>query len=119
MSGRYLTDLDDVVRATGLAYQLEPGWESRARSSGGYASGRPTHAMVHHTASGAGSDGQADVNYIVSCPDEPLANLYVNRAGKVWVIAAEKAATGLTPRVAARIVALHRIADSVIDELDD
>ena len=45
--------------------------------------------MVHHTASGAGSDGQADVNYCCyGSADEPLANLYLNRAGKVWVMAA-------------------------------
>lgn len=89
MSGRYLTDLDDVVRGAGLVCQLEPGWETRSRSSGGYASGRPTHVMVHHTASGPGSDGQADVNYCCyGSGDRPLANLYLARSGKVWVMAA-------------------------------
>lgn len=89
MGGRYLTDLAQVVRALGLVVQEEPGWPSRARSSGGYDSGRPTHVMVHHTASGPGSDGQADVNYCCyGSADKPLANLYLSRSGKVWVMAA-------------------------------
>ena len=89
MSGRYLTDLAQVVRALGLVVQEEPGWQTRARSSGGYSSGRPTHVMVHHTASGTASDGQADVNYCCyGSADKPLANLYLARSGKVWVMAA-------------------------------
>lgn len=89
MSGRYLTDLETVVRAAGLVTRCETGWESRARSSGGYATGRPTHVMCHHTASGPSSDGQPDVDYIAYRDDDaPLANLYLSRAGQVWVIAA-------------------------------
>lgn len=89
MSGRYLTDLASVVRGAGLVVQEEAGWTTRARSSGGYASGRPTHVMVHHTASNAGSDGQADVNYCCYGSDsKPVANLYLARSGKVWVMAA-------------------------------
>ncbi|HEY4377308.1 MAG TPA: N-acetylmuramoyl-L-alanine amidase, partial [Acidimicrobiales bacterium] len=89
MSGRYLTDLADVCRRAGLVVQEEPGWQSRSRSSGGYASGRPTTVMCHHTASGASSDGQADVNYCCyGSADRPLANLYLARSGKVWVMAA-------------------------------
>lgn len=89
MSGRYLTDLADVVRRAGLVVQEEPGWQTRARSSGGYGSGRPTHVMVHHTASGPSSDGQADVNYCCYGSDSrPVANLYLARSGKVWIMAA-------------------------------
>lgn len=89
MSGRYLTDLADVLRRAGLTVIEEPGWQTRARSSGGYASGRPTHFMVHHTASNASSDGQQDVDYMVSGSDDaPIANTYVNRNGVVWVMAA-------------------------------
>jgi hypothetical protein len=88
MSG-YLTDLADVVRRAGLVVQEEPGWQTRARSSGGYSSGRPTHVMVHHTASGASSDGQPDVNYMCySSENKPVANLYLSRSGKVWIMAA-------------------------------
>jgi hypothetical protein len=89
MGSRYLLELADVCRAAGLTVQEEPGWQSRARGSGGYDGGRPTHVMVHHTASNPGSDGQADVNYCCyGSADAPLANLYLARAGKVWVMAA-------------------------------
>jgi hypothetical protein len=89
MSGRYLTDLANVCRGAGLVVQEEPGWQTRARGSGGYSSGRPTHIMCHHTASNAGSDGQADVNYMCyGSGDAPIANLYLARSGKVWVMAA-------------------------------
>lgn len=89
MSGRYLTDLAEVCRATGLTVHEEPGWPTRARSSGGYSSGRPTTVMVHHTASGPGTDGQADVNYCCyGSADRPIANLYLARTGEVWVMAA-------------------------------
>lgn len=45
--------------------------------------------MWHHTASNAGSDGQADADYIAVGADvAPLANLYIQRNGVVWVIAA-------------------------------
>ena len=89
MGSRYLTDLANVVRGAGLVVQEEPGWQTRARGSGGYESGRPTSIMVHHTASNPGSDGQADVDYCCHVSgDAPLANLYLSRAGKVWVMAA-------------------------------
>jgi N-acetylmuramoyl-L-alanine amidase len=89
MGSRYLTDLAAVCRAAGLFVQEEPGWQTRARGSGGYEPGRPTAVMVHHTASNPSSDGQADVNYCChGSADAPLANLYLNRAGKVWVMAA-------------------------------
>lgn len=89
MGSRYLTDLANVCRNAGLQVQEEPGWQSRARSSGGYESGRPTTVMCHHTASNPSSDGQNDVNYICyGSADRPLSNLYINRAGKVWVMAA-------------------------------
>jgi hypothetical protein len=89
MSGRYLTDLAFVVRAAGLDVIEMDGWQTRARSSGGYSSGRPTHVMVHHTASGPSSDGWPDANYCTHGSDNrPVANLYLNRAGTVWVMAA-------------------------------
>jgi len=44
--------------------------------------------MCHHTASNPSSDGQSDVNYMVSGSDAaPVANLYLSRSGKVWVMA--------------------------------
>jgi hypothetical protein len=89
MGGRYLTDLADVLRRAGLTVTEVDGWQTRSRSSGGYDSGRPTHVMVHHTASGPSSDGWPDVNYMTySSDNRPVANLYVNRAGAWWVMAA-------------------------------
>jgi hypothetical protein len=97
VGSRYLTDLADVCRRAGLVVvevgggpgQTGTQWKSRSRSSGGYDSGRPNHVMVHHTASGTGSDGWPDVNYCTfSDSDRPLCNLYLNRAGIVWVCAA-------------------------------
>lgn len=89
MGARYLTDLPAVVRAAGIVVEEEPGWSTRSRSSGGYDGGRPDHVMVHHTASGPGSDGQSDVNYMCYGSDaKPVANLYLSRSGKVWVMAA-------------------------------
>jgi hypothetical protein len=89
VGSRYLTDLADVCRAAGLVVVEVDGWERRARGSGGYDGGRPTHVMVHHTASNPGSDPDGDVGYIASGSENaPLANLYLSRTGDVWVIAA-------------------------------
>lgn len=86
---RYLTDLDDVLRAAGLTVIEVDGWKTRARSSGGYSTGRPTHVMIHHTASPPHTDGQRDVDYIVSgSPVRPVSNIYTDRKGVVWVCAA-------------------------------
>jgi len=85
---RYLLDLPEILRAAGLPVIEEPGWEYRARSSGGYSDGRPTHLMWHHTASNAGSDGQSDVDYCCYVSENrPVANLYIARTGQWWVMA--------------------------------
>ena len=45
--------------------------------------------MVHHTASGSSWDGQKHADYIAEGDeDAPLSNLYIDRSGLVWVIAA-------------------------------
>lgn len=78
-----------MVRGLGITVQEEPGWQSRSRSSGGYNSGLPNHVMAHHTASNPSSDGQSDVNYMCYGSDNrPVANLYLSRTGKVWIMAA-------------------------------
>jgi hypothetical protein len=89
MAGTYLTDLAQVLRSAGLTVIDVPGWQNRARSSGGYVNGRPTHLMLHHTASAARTDGQDDVNYIVNvAADRPITNLYLDRFGRFWACAA-------------------------------
>jgi hypothetical protein len=87
MGSRYLTELADWCRAAGLHVHEVDGWESRARSSGGYESGRPWAIMWHHTASS--TSPQNDVNYMCyGSPDAPIANILLDRDGHVWVCAA-------------------------------
>lgn len=84
----YLTDLANWLRAAGLNVIEYSGWQQRARGSGGY-SAMPLCVMWHHTASPASWDGQRDADYCaVGDPDAPLANLYIQRNGTVWVLAA-------------------------------
>jgi hypothetical protein len=86
MTGRYLTEMADVLRAAGLHVEEVDGWETRARSSGGYAEGRPWVVMWHHTASQASPD--SDIAYIVGADTAPISNLYLDRTGCIHVIAA-------------------------------
>ena len=86
MSGRYLTDLADWLRGVGLVVVEQDGWKTRARSSGGFAAGRPWCVMWHHTASQ--TTPANDANYMSNgSPDRPIANLLVCRDGSVWVLA--------------------------------
>ena len=88
-AGGWLTWMADALRAAGLKVIEYDGWQTRARSSGAYAAGKPLCVMWHHTASGASADGIDDVDYIaVGSADAPLSNLYIDRQGYVWVIAA-------------------------------
>lgn len=87
MSGRYLTDLADVLRAAGVTVIEHDGWQDRARSSGGYADGRPWCVMWHHTASST-SPGNDAAYCATGDDDAPVCNLIVNRDGSVTVIAA-------------------------------
>lgn len=89
MGARFLTELAEVCRGAGLEVVEVDGWPSRARGSGGYDGGKPDHVMAHHTASGPSSDGWPDVNYLATGhPDAPVSNLYLDRQGVVYVIAA-------------------------------
>lgn len=89
MGDRYLTDLADVCRRAGGDVVEYDDWQRRSRGSGGYDSGRPTHVMVHHTASPPSWSGQRDADYCtVQDEDAPLSNLYLDRDGVVWVLAA-------------------------------
>ena len=97
MGSYYLTDLASVARSAGYPVvevgasrgQMGPQWQNRSRGSGGYDSGRPTHIIVHHTASSAGSDGWPDVNYCTFASSaKPVCNLYIARDGTIYVCAA-------------------------------
>lgn len=87
MSGTYLTWLADEYRAAGLSVVEYDGWRTRARSSGGYASGRPVCTMWHHTASNTSPANDASFMCHGSS-DRPIANVLIARTGQVWVLAA-------------------------------
>lgn len=87
MSGRYLVELADVLRSAGLAVVEQDGWQTRARSSGGYADGRPWCVMWHHTASSTTPENDASYCSYGS-ENAPVCNLLVDREGVVWVLAA-------------------------------
>ena len=84
----FLTQLAQWLRDAGLTVIEYDGWQTRARGSGGY-SENPLCVVWHHTASDASWDGQRDADYIaIQDADAPLANLYIERSGAVWVLAA-------------------------------
>lgn len=84
----WLTDLVFALRNAGLNVVEYPNWQTRARGSGGY-SVWPLCVMWHHTASPESWNGQKDADYIAEGDeDAPIANLYIDRQGTVWVIAA-------------------------------
>lgn len=86
MGSRYLTDLDVVLRGAGLSVVELDGWQSRARSSGGY-DGAPWAIFWHHTASAG--DGAADAHYCTyGSSDRPVCNLVIGRDGVVHLCAA-------------------------------
>jgi N-acetylmuramoyl-L-alanine amidase len=87
VSGTYLTGLADWLRAAGCVVVEYAGWQSRARSSGGYATGRPWGVMWHHTASS--TSPQNDADYMCNgSSDRPIANLLIARDGGIWILAA-------------------------------
>jgi hypothetical protein len=87
MGANYLTELVDWCVQEGLHVVEMDGWETRARSSGGYESGRPWAIMWHHTASQTSPEN--DASYMChGSPDRPIANLLLARDGSVWVLAA-------------------------------
>jgi N-acetyl-anhydromuramyl-L-alanine amidase AmpD len=96
MAVHWLTDLADVLRKAGLKVQETDGWKTRSFPNWpGYEAGAPTHVMVHHTASKPATDGAADVNYIINAKPwgGVICNLYLDRKGQWWVIAAGRSAT--------------------------
>ena len=87
-SYRFLTDLADTLRGAGLAVNERDGWQTRQRNRAGYSS-TPVGIVVHHTASPSSWDGKRDLDYLLSgAPAAPLANLYLDRSGTWWVLAA-------------------------------
>lgn len=89
MSGRYYTELPDILRAVGVNVGVgsqNAGWETRARSSGGW-SATPLAVFWHHTASKTSIEN--DLAWQChNCPDKPVGNMTIDRNGTVWPVAA-------------------------------
>jgi LysM repeat protein len=87
--GSLVQDLADVLRAAGLVVEEVEGWKTRQRGGAGYSAARPLGIIIHHTASPKRWDGRRDVDYMTfECENKPLANLYLDRQGRWWVLAA-------------------------------
>lgn len=89
MSGIYYVEMLDVLRAAGCAVAenaTTQGWQSRARSSGGFPSA-PLAVWHHHTASNT-TPGN-DLSWMIDgCDDAPVGNLLLDRDGCYWPVAA-------------------------------
>jgi len=89
MGARYLTDMAAVLAAAGLTVTEQDGWQTRARSSGGFDGDRPWCIMWHHAASAPGASAESVANYASYGSDvAPVCNLVLGRDGAVIVCAA-------------------------------
>ena len=89
MSGIYYVDAAKWLREVGLTVVESgacAGWQSRARSSGGFAN-PPLGVQWHHTASKTAPEN--DVNWQINGSDDaPIGNATIMRDGSIWMIAA-------------------------------
>lgn len=89
MSGIYYTDLLNVLREAGCTVaenSTTAGWQSRARSTGGFDSA-PLCVFWHHTASQTSPEN--DLNFMIDgSSDSPVGNMLIDRAGTCWPVAA-------------------------------
>jgi hypothetical protein len=94
MTGIYYPDILDVLRAAGCQVAESAttnGWQTRARSSGGFPSA-PLGVQWHHTASSTSPAN--DLSWqIVGCDDAPVGNMLLDRTGCFWPVAAGAANT--------------------------
>lgn len=90
----WLTDLADVLHSVGLKVAELPGWQTASfpKWPGYTIAGTPSHVMVHHTASQ--TTPANDLHYITAVnPLHPITNLYLDRAGMFYVVAAGRVCT--------------------------
>lgn len=89
MSGIYLVDMVDVLRAAGCVVgesDITDGWQTRARSSGGFPE-MPLGTFFHHTASS--TTPANDLSYMIHGSDDaPIGNVLLDRSGVFWPVAA-------------------------------
>ncbi len=106
MTYRWLTDLDQALRAGGVPFVEVPAtpidptgaasWRTRGRptSTGQF---DPAGILCHHTASPAGTSARSDLNVILCGNSEapgPIAQLYLSREPVVYLVAAGRANHG-------------------------
>lgn len=89
MTGLYYVEMLDVLAAAGCSVRenaTTDGWQSRARSSGGFPAA-PLGVWWHHTASSTSPAN--DLSWMIDgCDDAPVGNLLLDREGNYWPIAA-------------------------------
>jgi LysM repeat protein len=94
MTGIYYVEAADWLRSVGLTVnETGPckGWQTRARSSGGFATA-PLGVQWHHTASKTNPEN--DVSWqTTGSGDAPIGNATIMRDGSVWMVAAGAANT--------------------------
>jgi hypothetical protein len=102
----FLTDLDVALGNAGIPFTGIPatiydptgasGWQTRGRpaSTGDF---NPQGVLCHHTASPAGTSDKVDLQCILAGNSDapgPISQLYIGRAGNVYVVAAGRANHG-------------------------
>jgi len=78
VTGIWAHKLPEYLERWGVPYTLAPGWETRARKSGGFASMKGV--IVHHSASAPNTTVATAVKYAtVTAPAAPIGNALVTR----------------------------------------
>jgi hypothetical protein len=89
VTGIHLVDMLDVLRAAGCAVAengTTDGWQTRARSSGGFPE-MPLGIQWHHTASSTSPAN--DLSWMIDGSDDaPIGNVLLDRQGIFWPVAA-------------------------------
>jgi hypothetical protein len=91
VTGIYYVEAADWLRSAGLTVVEVKGWQTRARSSGGFAA-PPLGIQWHHTASKTTPENDTNWQYF-SSSDAPIGNMTIMRDGVVWIGAAGAANT--------------------------
>lgn len=94
MTGIYVVEMLDVLADAGCAVaenDTTRGWQTRARSSGGFPA-TPLGIQWHHTASSTSPAN--DLSFMINgSQDSPVGNLLLDRTGTFWPVAAGAANT--------------------------
>ncbi len=89
MTGLYIPEIAQLLRDAGLQVEELFGWETNARGSGGFDNNRVEGMSIHHDASSSMSDPAQTAIYLAYGMEfSPVGNLYLDRTGRWWCIAA-------------------------------